>query len=423
MQLRYPFQGSNATKLYDNLKQRPAGFYPVGKSNFWHGGVHITGRKPVVAVCDGEVIAYRINEEYIEDGAEVLGNEEDKEFSNGFVLMRHKLKLSPKSTTEITFFSLHAHLLPWNLFSDKQKQQPPPFFNATRFFVVADRLNVRGPECTKKEFDLDKHAPIRQLNRGDEIFLEDGEEGYNRPQTKNRYAYRKLEGKEEYVVKNFVEMEKNMPMRFATKDKNEVIVLEPPMEIKAGTVIGYPGKYNEPDMIHFEIFMEDVGFMENPDNLEMEDPEKKEKNLHSWLADEYFRKVEDIDDNGYCDIKKLQKISEPWEFWVHRIIMNSKRIEQVATQTTAEEYFRTLVCRHPTEWSVKTDQSIEKWQVFLGPPWFAKEELVNNDVIPHLQRLQWWDDVESAGVEDFPKDPMKVWFFHPIKFIEHPENL
>lgn len=420
MRLSYPFAGENAKSLYDsNIKKVGSGFYPVGDSMFWHSGVHIKSGKPVVAVCDGEVIAYRINEDYIEDGAEVKGNEgNDKTFSTGFVLIRHTLKLSPKAKKEVTFYSVYAHLLPWDLYSDKQKRHPPPFFNTSRFYVRKNTLNVRGPECTEKDFDLDQHAAIRQLKMDDEIFLQDGEEGYNRHQTKNNFAYMKLEGKEEYVVRNFVEMQKNTPLKFTTAEKNEVVVLNPPMEVKAGTVIGYPGKYETDNMIHFEIFMEDVGFIENPDGLEMDDPEKEGKNLHNWLSDGYFRKVEDIDDDGFCDIKKLQEISEQWDDRIHRIIMNSKRIPQVATQTTAAEFFRTLVCRHPTEWSAQTDQTVAKWKRLEGPPWFVLEQKVKDEIIPHVKRLQWWDDVFHPPMKDIP-DPMKLWYVHPIKFIEH----
>jgi hypothetical protein len=62
-----------------------------------------------VAIGNGEVIAYRINENYIEDGAKVMGNETDKQFSTGFVLIRHSFEFPQGSGKHITFFSpLHA---------------------------------------------------------------------------------------------------------------------------------------------------------------------------------------------------------------------------------------------------------------------------------------------------------------------------
>ena len=84
----------------------PAGFYLFGLNNFWHGGIHLNSRSfpqhkdqmPLRCIADGEVIAYRVNEQYFRqpllNGA---GTTESGQLctSLDFCLVRHDY-LSPK---------------------------------------------------------------------------------------------------------------------------------------------------------------------------------------------------------------------------------------------------------------------------------------------------------------------------------------
>ncbi|EMN1932208.1 lytic transglycosylase domain-containing protein, partial [Burkholderia ambifaria] len=76
------------------------GFYPLGASGIWHGGIHF-GQKTgealkqddgVRAIATGEVVAYRLDSEYptltYQDQRHAL-------YSRGFVLIRHTLQLPP----------------------------------------------------------------------------------------------------------------------------------------------------------------------------------------------------------------------------------------------------------------------------------------------------------------------------------------
>ncbi|WP_230965277.1 glycoside hydrolase family protein [Burkholderia pseudomultivorans] len=80
------------------------GFYPLGASGYWHGGIHF-GQKTggflkqsegVCAIAAGEVVAYRLDSTYPE-----LTYDEPKQekrhalYSTGFVLVRHTLTLPP----------------------------------------------------------------------------------------------------------------------------------------------------------------------------------------------------------------------------------------------------------------------------------------------------------------------------------------
>ncbi|MDH2435828.1 N-acetylmuramidase domain-containing protein [Pokkaliibacter sp. MBI-7] len=84
----------------------PAGFYLFGLNNFWHGGIHLNSRSfpqhkdqmPLRCIADGEVIAYRVNEQYFRQPLlNDAGTTESGQLctSLDFCLVRHDY-LSPK---------------------------------------------------------------------------------------------------------------------------------------------------------------------------------------------------------------------------------------------------------------------------------------------------------------------------------------
>ncbi|WP_244306748.1 M23 family metallopeptidase [Paraburkholderia silvatlantica] len=78
------------------------GIYPIAFDRRWHCGVHLQpdtkGR--VHAIADGEVVAYRVCQHAIDDGAS----------HTGFVLLKHTTETGDGRT--LTFYSLYMHLLP-----------------------------------------------------------------------------------------------------------------------------------------------------------------------------------------------------------------------------------------------------------------------------------------------------------------------
>ncbi len=77
-------------------------------------------------------------------------------------------------------------------------------------------------------------------------------------------------------------------------------------------------------------------------------------------------------------------------------------------------HLRSLVVQHPTKWSTKTDQSINRWEALWKYPFGQPKQEVESEVVPHIRNLQWWDDAGLEGI-----DPKKLWFFHPVRFLEH----
>lgn len=124
---------------FDALAKAKNGFYPMGANGLWHGGVHfdagtaaLLDQSAVRCIADGEVIAYRIDEQY--PHSEYSGEVpliKRASFSTGFVLVKHRLELPPVPAATpatptapaeaLTFYSLYMHLLDW-----KGYQAPAP---------------------------------------------------------------------------------------------------------------------------------------------------------------------------------------------------------------------------------------------------------------------------------------------------------
>ena len=179
------------------------GFYPLGASGIWHGGIHF-GQKTgealkqddgVRAIATGEVVAYRLDSEYptltYQDQRHAL-------YSRGFVLIRHTLQLppapkkpdpasapsdappaptqapapsSPPPGETLTFFSLYMHTLDWKTYKaalDQPKTanadpkapqlKPAPYWEVDRSY--------RALKPNKQ--DLPKRKPIDPGALGDD---------------------------------------------------------------------------------------------------------------------------------------------------------------------------------------------------------------------------------------------------------------
>ena len=101
----YPFAGGDSNPLANLTSQAKArgGFYPMGANGLWHGGVHFAqgtagafDQSSVRCIADGEVIAYRIDDEYpISEYTGEVPLIKRAPFSTGFVLVKHRLALPP----------------------------------------------------------------------------------------------------------------------------------------------------------------------------------------------------------------------------------------------------------------------------------------------------------------------------------------
>lgn len=143
---QYPFrkadgkQFADADEIYKALESEASGHYLLGSNKFWHGGIHISDKsapqcvlnEPIRCIADGEVVAYRLNQDYLES---TFGENEKKlKYSNSFCLVRHEYKSVPNpeegpnkgKQNKLTFYSLYMHLLPYERYPLAPEEKPKP---------------------------------------------------------------------------------------------------------------------------------------------------------------------------------------------------------------------------------------------------------------------------------------------------------
>lgn len=146
MNFQYPFRKADgkqfidAEEVYKALEGETSGHYLLGNNKFWHGGIHISDKsapqcvlnEPVRCMADGEVVAYRLNKDYLES---TFGDNEKKlKYSNSFCLVRHEYKSAPNpeegankcKQNKLTFYSLYMHLLPFARYPLSPAETPKP---------------------------------------------------------------------------------------------------------------------------------------------------------------------------------------------------------------------------------------------------------------------------------------------------------
>lgn len=119
--------GENYTDLneiMDNIGREPHGTWLAGTNNMWHGGIHITpvttpdailtadnvdSAIPLQCMADGEIVACRINQDYITS----TYLSKPLQYSTTFLLVKSTCKPDPQQeNTWLEFYSLYMGLAP-----------------------------------------------------------------------------------------------------------------------------------------------------------------------------------------------------------------------------------------------------------------------------------------------------------------------
>lgn len=159
----YPFNATNGAAdatpdlYFDALANARDGFYPMGASGLWHGGIHFDAGtaasldpSSIHCIADGEVVAYRIDERYPTSQYVSGATTVDRTFSTGFVLVKHRLELPQAASADtgggdesapeaLTFYSLYMHLLDWAGYTKPGAPTPPAFFGETLYRVKPEK--------------------------------------------------------------------------------------------------------------------------------------------------------------------------------------------------------------------------------------------------------------------------------------------
>lgn len=273
----YPYTPSAGHSLQHltALSKAKAGFYPIGGNGLWHGGIHLDkgtseafDQSRINCMTHGEVVAYRIDEEYpVSTYAGRPPFQIRAPFSTGFVLVRHTLQAKAPATADeskpkppaLTIYSLYMHLKCWKDYRQDEKLERPAFWGSGVYTVNtrSSELNVRADAQSDASIvgKLSKGAHIRASGEGAFLKLEQVISG-NNESALTPGDDGSLPG---YVSSSFLTAQ-SQPKTMGT-----VVLLDPPLPIKAGDLIGHVGKYQNQsdgspqDLLHLEVFScEDV---------------------------------------------------------------------------------------------------------------------------------------------------------------------
>ncbi|AZD32624.1 hypothetical protein [Pseudomonas chlororaphis] len=146
MNFHYPIRRADkkpftdAEEIYKELEKETSGHYLLGGNKFWHGGIHITDKSApqcvlddaVCCIADGEVVAYRLNEDYLHSSFGEGAEAKQLKYSNSFCLVRHEYKSVPNpeegankdKQNKLNFYSLYMHLLPFKHYPLAPEETP-----------------------------------------------------------------------------------------------------------------------------------------------------------------------------------------------------------------------------------------------------------------------------------------------------------
>lgn len=127
---------------------------------------------------------------------------------------------------------------------------------------------------------------------------------------------------------------------------------------------------------------------------------------HEWKK--FFKKVNKK--------KEIIKIIESCKGNEKDSELTCKELQNALSDSNIASELRYLVVQHPTEWSVDANEQSGYWKGLQSPSnnWTKKQ--IDDEIKPHSKKLGWYDEIrETCSLPD----PMKLYYFHPIAFIEH----
>ncbi|EJI0933217.1 hypothetical protein PAH69_003965 [Salmonella enterica] len=171
---------SNLEEMLAHLEGETAGHWLIGRNGMWHSGIHISdtttpwcalsgqamneavdfpvpfkGEQAVRCMADGEVVAYRINRDYLS----VPWYWGDLHYSGSFVLVRHRIQPGKTAESGLTFYTLCMHLAPWLAYPEKDSTA----------FKVADGQHLKAYVDTSRHWVAAELPPSRETLQFDTV--------------------------------------------------------------------------------------------------------------------------------------------------------------------------------------------------------------------------------------------------------------
>lgn len=447
--------------FYRNTEAMPGGFFPIGRSRVWHGGVHLQpdGDGTVYAPLDGRVVAARLCDPTLKDDA---GEPRFPFGSGNFVLLKHRFELDG---TQHELFSLLMHLAPVDLeLKDEHRLLTP---EAAKLPWLREIALAPDAEADKQEAeDLDwrylylkvyRTPPKKTVNLGDKPLaagdiLEVAQEGVTEAQWKTYHGLQagpvkrvkdgaegSFDGKKFNEDGGLVAPLDAYPFKFIEAKKKlregEVVDLwKEEIIVRCGEPIGQTGEWHGQKRLHVELFSKDL--------IPMKVSRRGSDGAITWAAKEAVDCDTAADNKCYYDRKAfLEKLFTDLEGKINeeegldgeertvglvermlgsstasgdKAILKESELQAFFNDGTNSllPFFRNLVVRHLSEWGTKVQwENLHQAKDSLGKPL----ELPLRKTGEQAAKYAWWTDGfgEEAGL---PADQV-AHYYHPITFL------
>ncbi|MDI3451480.1 hypothetical protein QLG09_21835 [Enterobacter sp. V89_11] len=185
MDIRYPVRKAdgreykNYDELLTDIRKNAHGWWLLGMSRYWHGGIHIGSSSspasvlsqnapetsvPLQFMMDGEVVAWRVNRDYA--NIECMQAQSLRQ-SGTFVLVRSVYKPDERDESSwLTLYQLYMHLAPLSEYPERPLYRVTPKGHGVRMRKYSRHDDSREivPEVL-----TNKHGQRRTLMQGDTL--------------------------------------------------------------------------------------------------------------------------------------------------------------------------------------------------------------------------------------------------------------
>jgi len=277
--------------MYRLLKQEPTGAFLVSGKAMWHGGIHVTEagagqsldlKDGVRCIADGEVVAWRLNRTYPISSVPSRNGQPaiSATYSTGFALVQHTMEF-PRGS-KLTFYSLYMHLQDFASCEAEPARAWPAYWPA-RFEVTQDAVDRPADGAHRRAAPVEQvglcvrtnrshGTPVGILPRGTQVTVLKREGDWGQIADDPGALYPPTAGA--YVASSaatgkwiFLGTERGHTGPVARRvmpdssfERVNVVPQGRRVKVKAGDVIGYPGRYDSlrdatpTKKVHIEVF-------------------------------------------------------------------------------------------------------------------------------------------------------------------------
>ncbi|MBT3289267.1 MAG: hypothetical protein HN380_18125 [Victivallales bacterium] len=377
-----------------NTETGPGGWFPLGKSRLFHGGIHLyvgAGTK-VRAIADGEIVGCRAGDA-----------EEQPHGSRNFVLIKHKL-LGKGTWENKEFYSLYMHLDGEKAGAQAKTRWRRELYLQSKRHVVA---SATCPKLVQKTFGTDKRLLCKEgLAPGDRAEV-----------TGNAVAAKTLDDRapaNSEVVKLGGTAPAYIPTKWENKElskiadavagltaklaKGAVVGLKEPIAVHAGELLGQVAKGATHDslkaagtFLHFETFaaaslpVGPLGFVAVSGPTDLKKAADRKEAVDALI--------------------KARVLPQPTD----GVLLESE-LQSIIGKAPYGALLRSTTFRAASHWAVDWDAALKQAACFG----FLKD--TDRDALAKaFNTYSWWADVKKQ--QGAIPAPETIYYYHPITLI------